>query len=351
LLSDRLKFSYQIDIEQESEKNIINIMSKSTYRDAMLQVFVNVSKLPDLELTIGPINVTDYTELTNEQGGENPSLEDVSSPDSTALIVVVTLLCLCCISGLVLAFIYKETCANKIEASHKKFNAMRERRREANRKKPTIWTVTVPILNVRNSPNINGDQIATKHEGDQLKIIEERPTNLYPNAMWLRLAHPIRGHRESWVISNVDDVTLLVKREEEVVENAVTNPMLENRESNIDNMISNPMLGKNQNNVQRKARSSSPPNNGNKARTISQQRNNDNRTRNTSMPKDTTINIRNSRAVSMQEKNAAPKTNQQQIESAQQLRAPTEPKPVLQMDFSIPRMRKPKRRPSSIKKK
>jgi len=209
--------------------------------------------------------------------------------------------------------------------------------------------VKAPILNVRNAPSINGQQIATKHAGEQLQIIEERPTNLYPNAKWLRLAHPIRGHRESWVISNVDEMTLLVKEDEELVDHSI-----KDKEALVGDVISNPMHQCNRSNDQRKARSTSPPSNMNRPR-INSQPNNINRARKTTLQKDTTIDIRNSRAASVQRKTV--KVDEAKYAeatvSAQQIKVPieTEVNPVSQMDFSIPRMRKPKRRPSSIKKK
>jgi hypothetical protein len=347
LLNNRLKFSYQIDVERTSEGSLMDSMGTPNYRAAMLQLFVNVSGVPDLGLTVGPINVTDYINL---EEGEN-SLEEVSSPgDATALIVVVTILSVCCIGGLALGFMYKETCANTIEAGRQKIKASRERRREANRSQPSVWTVKAPILNVRNAPSINGEQIATKHAGEQIQIIEERPTNLYPNAKWLRLAHPIRGHRESWVISNVDEMVLLVKQEEELVGNSI-----KGKESLVGDMISNPMLTQpNQSNAQRKIRSTSPPSNTNRPRTNSQP-NNINRARKTTPQKDTTSDIRKSRAASVQRKTVKvdEKKYAEEAVSARQIQVPIEPevKPVSQMDFSIPRMRKPKRRPSSIKKK
>ena len=60
LLNNRLKFSYQLDIERKSETNIITSMNSSTYRTKLLQLFIDVSEIPDLGLTVGPINVTDY---------------------------------------------------------------------------------------------------------------------------------------------------------------------------------------------------------------------------------------------------------------------------------------------------
>jgi hypothetical protein len=345
LLNNRLKFSYQIDVEIASEASLIESIGSPNYRAAMLQLFVNVSGISDLNLTVGPINVTDYINL---EEGENPLI--VSSPgDHTVTIVGISILIVCCIGCLVLGYVYKETCANTMEAGRQNFKASRDRRREANQRQPSVWTVKAPILNVHNAPNMNGQQIATKRAGEQLQIIEERPTNLYPNAKWLRLAHPIRGHRESWVISNVDEMTLLVKETEEFVDDSI-----KEKETLVGDVISNPMHQSNRSNVQRKARSTSPPSNMNRPR-INSQPNNINRARKATLQKDTALDIRKSRAASVQRKTVKVDEAKyaEEAVSAQQVKVPieTEVNPVSQMDFSIPRMRKPKRRPSSIKKK
>ena len=148
-------------------------------------------------------------------------------------------LVICCVTGGVVGFIYRETCANTMKAGQQKMKVRIERRREAmaNRRQSSKWTVNVPILNVRNSPSMNGELIATKHEGDQLQIVEERPTNLYPNAKWLKFARPIRGHSESWVISNIDGITLVIKdqtrdeliKEEGDLMSNVENPLLQQK--------------------------------------------------------------------------------------------------------------------------
>lgn len=241
LLSDRLKFSYRVDIQRKSETNLTDYMGSPNYEDAMLQLFINVSGIPDLGLIVGPINVTDYVDL--EEDLEDP--EETSGPDATGLIVGLSFLVICCVTGGVVGFIYRETCANTMKAGHQKMKVRIDRRREAmaNRRQSSKWTVNVPILNVRNSPSMNGEQIATKHEGDQLQIVEERPTNLYPNAKWLKFARPIRGHSESWVISNIDGITLVIKDQ--------TRDELIKEEGDLMSNVENPLLQQKLNNIQK----------------------------------------------------------------------------------------------------
>lgn len=60
LLNNRLQFSYQLDIERKSETRLIEFINSSSYRSSVLQLFIDVSEIPDLGVIVGPINVTDY---------------------------------------------------------------------------------------------------------------------------------------------------------------------------------------------------------------------------------------------------------------------------------------------------
>lgn len=72
---------------------------------------------------------------------------------------------------------------------------------------------------------------------------EERPTNLYPNAKWLKFARPIRGHSESWVISNIDGITLVIKDQ--------TRDELIKEEGDLMSNVENPLLQQKLNNIQK----------------------------------------------------------------------------------------------------
>ena len=60
LQANRLKFDYQIDIERKSEYELINKINTTNYKTNVLKLFVTYSGIPDLGITMGPINVTDY---------------------------------------------------------------------------------------------------------------------------------------------------------------------------------------------------------------------------------------------------------------------------------------------------
>lgn len=60
LQTNRLKFSYQLDIERTSEQQLVQEMNTTKYKTDVLNLFIKLSEIVDLGITMGPINVTDY---------------------------------------------------------------------------------------------------------------------------------------------------------------------------------------------------------------------------------------------------------------------------------------------------